>query len=121
MTRADTAGGVSANRAAKLWPSALSQSWLPPGEPLGAHHSRPVAGAGSRGSGGPGWGKRGARSDFKPARSEIILRTTVVRLSADSSAVQSTQLIGLSWQYALVLACWVRLRFSPARSVGLRG
>src|ERR1035437_41184 len=121
MTRADTAGGVSANRAAKLWPSALSQSWLATGGPLGSHHSRPVWGTCSLGSAGPGSGKRGARSDFKPARSEIILRTTVVRLSADSSAVQSTQLIGLSWQSPLLLACWVRLRFSPARSVGLRG
>src|SRR6267143_635752 len=52
-------------------------------------------------------------------RSPVSFFTKRIRRSSDSSRVQSTQEISLSWQYALLLPCCVRPNSSPASIIGV--
>ena len=51
-------------------------------------------------------------------RRAISRRVKASSARARSSSSQSTQLISLSWQYALLLPLWVRAISSPASSIG---
>src|SRR6516165_9792139 len=88
----------------------------PPPLPFVPNHSRSGILSSSRSS--PSSNLRRCRTGYRRT-SAIVLRKKSTRSSFFAARSQSNQLIGLSWQYALLLTCCVRANSSPPSSMGV--